>query len=153
MIVQRRLVTCVAALAFGATAPAVAEGATLNNAGGTLTFVGNGDTVNSIDFTQTAGETTVDVSTVVGDNDPITATGCDGSGASFTCENVTALVVDAAGSNDDVSISGFSGAITLSGGTGDDFLSVSGGSGAATINGGDGDDFLSIRVLNGEPRG
>src|SRR4051794_31105618 len=99
MIVHQRLVTCVAALAFGAAAPAVAEGATLTNAGGTLTFLGNGDTMNDIEFAQAAApDTTVSVSRFPGatDNDPITASGCtqdDPSATSFTCPNVTALVV------------------------------------------------------------
>src|SRR3954462_12527234 len=108
MIAQRRLGICVAALAFAAAAPAVAEGATLTNSGGTLTFSGNGDTVNQISFDQApAPDTTVFVSRSTGggggDNDPITANGCtpnDPSGTSFTCLNVTALVVDTAGLDD-----------------------------------------------------
>src|SRR4051794_30286215 len=146
MIVQRRLVTCVAALVFGVAAPAVAEGATLTNASGTLTFVGNGDTMNQISFAQNpAPDTTVFVTRNAGDNDPIAQTGCtEVDPSSFTCPDVTALVVDTAGGDDSTFVVGFRGTMTLSGGTGDDGVFVNGeGSGTATINGGAGDDFIS----------
>jgi hypothetical protein len=151
MIVQQRLGVCVAILAFAAAAPAVAEGATLTNAGGTLTFLGNGNTVNQISFDQAAApDTTVSVTRAAGgggDNDPITASGCtqdNPAGTSFTCPNVTALVVDTAGLDDSVGAFSFRGPITLSGGTGDDDLFISGAtSGASTLNGGAGNDSLS----------
>jgi Ca2+-binding RTX toxin-like protein len=156
MLVKRRLWTFVAGLAFAAATPAVADAATLTNAGGTLTFQGNGDTVNRIAFQQEpAPSNTVRVIRNIAfafgdDNDPITATGCtdDGTGYLFVCPDVAALVVDTAGLDDTVDAVAFRGVMTINGGAGDDSLSGFGGLAASTLNGGEGDDLLQLVVFD-----
>ena len=94
MSVQRRLAACAAGLACAAAAaPAVAEGATLTNANGVLTYTAAPGAESAVEFSKstTPGDNTITVNRF-GDNDAITPDGCTAnSSISFTCLDVTSL--------------------------------------------------------------
>jgi hypothetical protein len=146
MLVRHRLAACAAGLICAGAVPAVADAATLTNAGGRLSFVSGPGTNTGVSFSgsSTPGDTTVLVSSTGGDPDPITQTGCtDNLDGTFTCAGVTELAVDAGDGDDSVTADDIHGRVLLTGGAGDDFLTISGSqSGAGTLIGGPGEDDL-----------
>src|SRR4051794_31951338 len=97
---MRRAILLAPALAALLAAPAHAS--TLVNAGGTLTFTGDGAAVNHVSF---AGGPRVVVTVQAGDADPIGApAGCtiDNPGLQYSCDGVTQVNVVAGGGADTV---------------------------------------------------
>ena len=124
-----------ASLLFLLAAPASAHAATLNNFGGTLTYVAAPGEDNDVAFSQGAMAVTVTAS----DSDPITATGCTGANPTFVCAGVVKVAAGGGDGDDILDAAGLTTAgAALDGGAGDDQLQ--GGDGADSIRGGDGID-------------
>jgi Ca2+-binding RTX toxin-like protein len=149
--------------------PAGAEAATLTLSGGTLTYTGAPQGVSNVTFVETTTPRRVEVTRAASDTDPITVTGCSVAGSTYTCDNVTSVVVDAGDMSDRITagyvdindqfvglknirvtrltggdgndaLSGGAQADAIEGGPGDDDLD--GGPGDDTLSGGDGNDIL-----------
>jgi Ca2+-binding RTX toxin-like protein len=142
----------VATAACAAAAPA-ASGATLSNAGGTLTYAGT-DANNDVSFVETgANEVTVDRQ-VGPDNDPIVepTPGCTRitAGETYRCGGVTRVVASGAVGGDELDAGGLANIpATLDGGLGSDGLEGGGAADALTsgpgpdaIDGGAGNDTI-----------
>ena len=170
-----RRITLLGALAGAALLlPAGAEAATLTNAGGTLTYTADAGSRNAVGFDQLDPPTpTVEVYRflAVGDDDPISATGCTEEETTaefirYSCDGVTGVVADT-GDVDDIVDAGGAAAFESMGalpetvladigvifdlGGGDDVSA--GGRVDDVIDGGDGNDLMALDPPGGGPGG
>jgi Ca2+-binding RTX toxin-like protein len=135
-----------AAAALALALPAAAGAATLNDAGGVLSYTAAPGATNVVGFHETLPGTIVVTRDALRDGDPVAASGCTASGLIvFVCTGVTHVVADAGDGDDTLdafNLGGLSTATaTLSGGAGDDV--VLGGARADVLDGGPGDDVVA----------